>query len=65
MELHNQLKDITIECNQQLREAKRKKYKKRNWNDYINECNNYYNKETMIIPELEKNLKQLKIKIFV
>ena len=24
LELHNQLKDITIECNQQLREAKRK-----------------------------------------
>ena len=42
--------------------AKREKYKKRNWNDYIIECNNYYNKETMIIPELEKNLKQLKIK---
>ena len=42
--------------------AKREKYKKRNWNDYLNECNNYYNKETVIIPELEKNLKQLKIK---
>ena len=25
LELHNQIKDITIECNQQLREAKLKK----------------------------------------
>ena len=43
--------------------AKKQKYGKRKWEDYINECkNNTFNKEASIIPELEKNLKQLKIK---
>jgi len=43
--------------------AKKQKYGKRKWEDYINEYkNNTFNKEASIIPELEKNLKQLKIK---
>lgn len=39
-----------------------KKYGKRKWDVYIDECNDYYSKECIILPELEKNLKQLKIK---
>ena len=42
--------------------AKRQKYGKRKWDIYINEFNEYYSKECEIIPDLEKNLKQLKIK---
>lgn len=43
--------------------AKKQKYGKRKWEDYINEYkNNTFNKEASILPELEKNLKQLKIK---
>lgn len=43
--------------------AKKQKYGKRKWEDYINEYkSNTFNKEASIIPELEKNLKQLKIK---
>ena len=42
--------------------AKKKKYGKRNWNTYLEEMNNYYDKESVIIPELEKTLKKLKIK---
>ena len=42
--------------------AKRQKYGKRKWDIYINEYNEYYSKECEIIPDLEKNLKQLKIK---
>ena len=43
--------------------AKKLKYGKRKWENYINEYkNNTFNKEASIIPELEKNLKQLKIK---
>ena len=43
--------------------AKKQKYGKRKWENYINEYkNNTFNKEASIIPELEKNLKQLKIK---
>lgn len=41
---------------------KKQKYGKRKWNAYISECKDYYNKESGLIPELEKNLKQLKIK---
>ena len=41
--------------------AKKQKYGKRKWDIYINEYNEYY-KEFVNIPELEKNLKQLKIK---
>ena len=41
---------------------KKKKYGKRNWNTYLDEMNSYYDKESLIIPELEKTLKQLKIK---
>ena len=43
--------------------AKKQKYGKRKWENYINEYkNNTFNKVASIIPELEKNLKQLKIK---
>ena len=43
--------------------AKKQKYGKRKWEDYINEYkNNTFNKEGLVLPELEKNLKQLKIK---
>ena len=42
--------------------VKKQKYKKRKWDIYINECNEYYSKDCVIIPELERNLKQLKIK---
>ena len=42
--------------------AKNQKYGKRKWSAYINECNEYYSKECSFIPELEKNLKHLKIK---
>ena len=42
--------------------AKRQKYGKRKWDIYMNEFNEYYSKECEIIPDLEKNLKQLKIK---
>jgi ubiquitin-protein ligase len=41
---------------------KKQKYGKRKWNVYISECKDYYNKENSLIPELEKNLKHLKIK---
>ena len=41
---------------------KKKKYGKRNWNNYLDEMNSYYDKESLVIPELEKTLKQLKIK---
>ena len=43
-------------------DVKKKKYGKRNWDTYLDEMNNYYDKESAIIPELEKTLKQLKIK---
>ena len=42
--------------------SKKQKYGKRKWDVYISECKDYYNKESGIIPELEKNLKHLKIK---
>lgn len=42
--------------------AKKQKYSKRKWDAYLNDYNDVYNKECIIIPELEKNLKQLKIK---
>ena len=43
--------------------AKKQKYGKRKWEDYISEYkNNTVNKEASILPELEKKLKQLKIK---
>ena len=43
--------------------AKKQKYGKRKWEEYINEYKNKtFNKEASIIPDLEKNLKQLKIK---
>ena len=41
---------------------KNQKYGKRKWNVYISECKDYYNKENGLIPELEKNMKHLKIK---
>jgi ubiquitin-protein ligase len=41
---------------------KKQKYGKRKWDVYINDCKDYYNKENGLIPELEKNLKHLKIK---
>ena len=41
---------------------KKKKYGKRNWDAYLDEMNNYYDKESIIMPELENTLKQLKIK---
>jgi ubiquitin-protein ligase len=41
---------------------KKQKYGKRKWNVYISECKDYYNKENCLIPELEKNMKHLKIK---
>ena len=41
---------------------KKKKYGKRNWNAYLEQINNCYEKESINIPELEKTLKQLKIK---
>ena len=37
------------------------KYGKRKWSIYIDELNNYYNKDILLIPGLEKNLKCLKI----
>jgi len=42
--------------------VKKKKYGKRNWNAYLEQINNCYEKESINIPELEKTLKQLKIK---
>lgn len=48
--------------NNYFMKSKMQKYGKRKWDSYINECRNYYNKECAILPELEKNLKQLKIK---
>jgi len=48
--------------NNYFMKSKMQKYGKRKWDSYINECRNYYNKECTILPELEKNLKQLKIK---
>ena len=42
--------------------AKKQKYCKRKWESYLKDYNDYYNKECSTIPELEKNLKQLKIK---
>ena len=41
--------------------VKKQKYGKRKWNIYIDEYNDYFSKECIIIPELEKNLKKLKI----
>ena len=41
---------------------KKQKYGKRKWNAYISECKDYYNKENGLIPELEINMKHLKIK---
>ena len=41
--------------------TKKKKYGKRNWENYLDEMNSYYDKESIIIPELERTLKQLKI----
>ena len=41
---------------------KKQKYGKRKWNDYIEESKDFYNKNSSLIPELEKNIKQLKIK---
>lgn len=41
--------------------VKKQKYGKRKWSIYIDECNDYYSKECIIIPELEKTLKKLKI----
>ena len=38
----------------------RNKYRKRNWDDYINEVNKYY--ENITPPELKINLKKLKVK---
>jgi ubiquitin-protein ligase len=53
-------------CNRSLTnffmKKKMQKYGKRKWNVYLDECNDYYSKEFLILPELEKNLKQLKIK---
>ena len=43
-------------------QIKKQKYGKRKWDVYINDCKDYYNKENGLIPELEKNLKHLKIK---
>jgi ubiquitin-protein ligase len=60
--LYNNFNDKNQNLTNYFLMCKRTKYKKRNWDEYLNECNNYYNKETEIIPELEKNLKQLKIK---
>ena len=42
--------------------TKKKKYGKRNWENYLDEMNNYDEKESITIPALEKTLKQLKIK---
>ena len=42
--------------------AKKQKYGKRKWDEYIKEYNEYHSKECINVPELEKNLKQLKIK---
>ena len=42
--------------------AKKYKYGKRKWDTYITEYNDYHSKESIYVPELEKNLKQLKIK---
>ena len=42
--------------------TKKKKYGKRNWENYLDEMNTYYEKESINIPELERTLKQLKIK---
>jgi len=41
---------------------KKQKYGKRKWDVYISESKDYYYKENGLIPELEKNLKHLKIK---
>ena len=41
---------------------KKKKYGKRNWDIYLDEMNNYYDEESINLPDLEKTLKQLKIK---
>lgn len=41
--------------------TKTQKYGKRKWDMYLDECNDYYSKEFIILPELEKNLKKLKI----
>ena len=42
--------------------AKKQKYGKRKWDEYIKEYNEFHNKDCFNIPELEKNLKQLIIK---
>ena len=53
-------------CNRSLTnffmKKKMQKYGKRKWDVYLDECNDYYSKEFIILPELEKNLKRLKIK---
>jgi ubiquitin-protein ligase len=50
-------------CNRSFfMKKKMQKYGKRKWDAYLDECNDYYSKEFIILPELEKNLKQLKIK---
>ena len=41
---------------------KKKRYGKRNWDVYLEGINTYYAKESILIPELENTLKQLKIK---
>ena len=49
-------------CSSFFMNAKKQKYGKRKWDEYIKEYNEFHNKDCFNIPELEKNLKQLIIK---
>ena len=49
-------------CSSFFMNAKKQKYGKRKWDEYIKEYSESHSKDCFNIPELEKNLKQLKIK---